>query len=280
MTEKSNIKNTTMNRESFVKDSSVNDFIQWLSIKLDAGFIHSYTDRRTQKVWDCISIYDAYKKYQWGGKGFQKNAETLDKLSSDLKNGIENKDTAKCSTACLEILRWGGVLRGNREKIKGIESLVQYLKDAKKKLATGKIESRDFYKEVYMNSGFTKIYSLYIDDFIIYDSRVGAALGFLVRRYCEEKKLDKIPELLRFAYGNSKGGTNRNPSIGDYKFPLLRNAGYYDNHIENNLKANWLLKEVLSYPSAFKNIPEQRQLRALEAALFMIGYEVPDKSEK
>ena len=259
MTEKSNIKNTTMNRESFVKDSSVNDFIQWLSIKLDAGFIHSYTDRRTQKVWDCISIYDAYKKYQWGGKGFQKNAETLDKLSSDLKNGIENKDTAKCSTACLEILRWGGVLRGNREKIKGSESLVQYLKDAKKKLATGKIESRDF---------------------IIYDSRVGAALGFLVRRYCEEKKLDKIPELLRFAYGNSKGGTNRNPSIGDYKFPLLRNAGYYDNHIENNLKANWLLKEVLSYPSAFKNIPEQRQLRALEAALFMIGYEVPDKSEK
>ena len=65
---KSNIKNITMNRESFVKDSSVNDFIQWLSIKLDAGFIHSYTDRRTQKVWDCISIYDAYKKYQWGGK--------------------------------------------------------------------------------------------------------------------------------------------------------------------------------------------------------------------
>lgn len=34
---KSNIKNTIMNRESFVKDSSVNDFIQWLSIKLDAG---------------------------------------------------------------------------------------------------------------------------------------------------------------------------------------------------------------------------------------------------
>ena len=39
-----------------------------------------------------------------------------------------------------------------------------------------------------MNSGFTKIYSLYIDDFIIYDSRVGAALGFLVRCYCEEKE--------------------------------------------------------------------------------------------
>ena len=50
-----------MNRESFVKDSSVNDFIQWLSTKLDAGFIHSYTDRRTKKVWDCISVYNAYE---------------------------------------------------------------------------------------------------------------------------------------------------------------------------------------------------------------------------
>ena len=56
--------------------------------------------------------------------------------------------------------------------------------------------------------------------------------------------------------------------------------GIQDNHIENNLKANWLLKAVLSYPSKFKNIPKKQQLRALEAALFMIGYEVPGKSEK
>lgn len=80
-----------MNRESFVKDSSVNDFIQWLSTKLDAGFIHSYTDRRTKKVWDCISVYNAYEKYQWGGEDFSGNAKILDKLSFDLKNSIENK---------------------------------------------------------------------------------------------------------------------------------------------------------------------------------------------
>ena len=146
-----------MNRESFVKDSSVNDFIQWLSTKLDAGFIHSYTDRRTKKVWDCISVYNAYEKYQWGGEDFSGNVKILDKLSSDLKNSIENKDTAMCSTACLGILKWGGTLRGNKEKIERNESLVQYLKDAKEKLTTGNMDSWDFYKEVYMNSGFTKI---------------------------------------------------------------------------------------------------------------------------
>lgn len=272
-----------MDRECFVSDSAVNDFIQWFSTKLDAGFMHSYTDRRTKKVWECISVYDAYKKYQWGGKNFCKNAEELDKLSSDLKAGIADENADVCRDACLGILKWGSVLRGNEEKIKRIEekkSLVQYLKDAEKKLTTGNIESRDYYEEVYMNSGFTKIYSLYIDNFIIYDSRVGAALGFLAGRYCEEKRLDKVPGLLRFAYGNSKGGTNRNPSTGNYTFPLLRNMGYYDNHIENNLKANWLLGEVLRRPSKFNDLPEKRRLRALEAALFMIGYEVPGKSEK
>ena len=79
-----------MNRESFVKDSSVNDFIQWLSTKLDAGFIHSYTDRRTKKFWDCNSLYNAYEKYQRGGEDFSVNAKILDKLSFDLKNSIEN----------------------------------------------------------------------------------------------------------------------------------------------------------------------------------------------
>lgn len=34
-----------------------------------------------------------------------------------------------------------------------------------------------------MNSGFTKLYSLIFDKFIMYDSRVAAALAFLVMRY-------------------------------------------------------------------------------------------------
>lgn len=263
-----------MNRESFITDNTVNDFIQWLSTQLDGDFNHTYKD----DSWECSSIYNAYEKYQWKGKDFSENAKELEQLSSDLKNSIANEDAEMCRTACLAILKWGGVLRGNKEKIEKIEekgSLVQYLKDAKQKLTTGNIESRDYYKGVYMSSGFSKIYSLYMDDFIIYDSRVGAALGLLVRCYCEEKKLDKVPELLRFAYGNKKGGKrkSRNPSKGNYTFPLLRNAGYYDNHIENNLKANWVLKEALSSSSKFKGL----NLRSLEAALFMIGYKIPDK---
>lgn len=75
--------------------------------------------------------------------------------------------------------------------------------------------------------------------------------------------------------------SNPNPDSKDNTFPLLRggkyDTGFYGNHIENNLKANWLLTEVLSRPSSFtQSLPIDRQLRALEAALFMIGYQIPN----
>ena len=57
---------------------------------------------------------------------------------------------------------------------------------------------------IIMNSGFTKIYSLYINDFIIYDSRVGAALCYLVKLYCIEQKQGGVPSLLKFAYGDAR----------------------------------------------------------------------------
>lgn len=271
-----------LSRDTYLKDENVKMFIEWLLPKLDVSFNHSYINQKTKKEWKCTSIHDAYNKYDWNGKNFKENDEELNTYSSSLKEGIANNDDAKCKAACLKILEWGGVLRGNKERLEQLShdwTLVQYLKNAQSALTTGCIESADFYKDVYMSSGFTKIYSLYIDDFIIYDSRVGAALGFLVRRFCEENKFQEVPDVLRFAYGNSRTKeVNRNPSFGIYKFPLLGYGEKSVNHIENNLKANWLLGEVLSLPSKFTQSRES-QLRALEAALFMIGYRLPDRKK-
>ena len=70
------------------------------------------------------------------------------------------------------------------------------------KLLECDIDLEEFTKsDIIMNSGFTKIYSLIVQDFIIYDSRVGAALGLLIKCFCEDKQKEKIPEELRFAWG-------------------------------------------------------------------------------
>lgn len=277
-----------LSKERFLADKYVQDFISWLGQRLDSESEYCYEMKNCKKDPKCSSLYAAYKNYNWKfrlkekeGNSFEDSSLCLNELSSQLKESINQGNNKLCQEACLSILKWGGALHSNEQKIKSLgNSLIEYLREAKDKLTTDTVEEADFYKvlskkNVYMNSGFSKIYSLYIDDYIIYDSRVGAALGLLVRKFAEDRSLSHVPEMLTFAYGNGRSGVNRNPSSDKYKFPLLRSGDRYNNHIENNLKANWLLKETLLRNESQFN-KEKDSLRALEAALFMIGYSVPD----
>jgi hypothetical protein len=129
------------------------------------------------------------------------------------------------------------------------------------------------------NSGMTKIYSLLVDDFIIYDSRVAAALGWAIVKFCREKDLQEVPECLRFPWAPAKETPNaqrpkwRNPSVGNLQFPRLQ---YGVEYARWNQRASWLLSEVVSITNTsfaeFNNITLCS--RALEAALFMIGYDL------
>jgi hypothetical protein len=131
------------------------------------------------------------------------------------------------------------------------------------------------------NAGMTKIYALLVPEFVIYDSRVAAALAWLVTRWCIETKLTLVPDLLRFPCMRPKEGDNpairkvRNPSCGQFRFPWLHGAV---NHAHWNLRASWILSAALN---ASRQEPEQNvfldqsnPLRALEAALFMWGYDL------
>lgn len=139
-----------------------------------------------------------------------------------------------------------------------------------------------FDETILMNSGFTKIYSLFLDNFIIYDGRVGAALGLLVSSFCKENELSNIPQSLILAYGDARptkldtGLNRRNPSLEIYQFPRLANNAL--RNTEYNLKANWLLKEIIEKTDTkFKKLDESIQLRAFKSSLFMIGYNVKIK---
>ena len=174
----------------------------------------------------------------------------------------------------------GVVLNYNRQKIEGLgDQLCQYLIFVKGWLEANKELEQYQHPDLLMNAGFTKIYALLVEDFIIYDGRVGAALGLLVRRFCEDKRLESVPAELKFAWGQGKatatgGGANRrNPSSEKYIFPMF--TGNLKRHLESNLMANWLLDEMVRRTgSKFNQLEENRQLWALQSALFMIGYDV------
>lgn len=283
-----------MRKEQFLNRAAVQSFIDWISLRLDdkGSFNHHYILKRPRGVlWDCDSIYSAYENYQWSfnckcplsgfgltGETFEECKLLLTDLSIGLRESIAQDDTELCQKYCISILEWGGVIPGNKNKVLGLDdNITTYLKNCKERLNADVFNLNGNYSDIIMTAGFTKIYSLLIDDFIIYDGRVGAALGLLVRKYCEEKGLRTIPPELLFAFGNSKENTvgvqnRRNPSQGIYKFPLLIAN---KKHTENNIRANWILKEILSKSiSKFNTIEPQTKLRAFESALFMIGYDV------
>ena len=283
-----------MRKEQFLNRATVHSFIDWISLRLDGNkcFNHIYILKRPRGVvWECDSIYSAYENYKWAftcksplssdsltGETFEECKFLLTNLSNGLRESIAQNDTILCQKYCIAILDWGGVLNGNKNKVFELgDNITTYFSDCKERLNANVFNLNGNYRDIIMTAGFTKIYSLLIDDFIIYDGRVGAALGLLVRKYCEEKALRAIPPELLFAYGNSKGDNygiqnRRNPSQGIFKFPLLIAN---KRHTENNIRANWMLKEILSKSfSKFNTIEPQTRLRAFESALFMIGYDV------
>lgn len=285
-----------INKFDFLISGQVKEFIIWIEKILDMprSFYHHYTMKKPAVDWSCDSIYAAFENYKWkfsatdpesgnkvSGSSFSESIKLFSKLYKLLDRSIEAEDCEKCIECCLSILEWGGVISKNDKKVKGLgNDICKYFKKVRIQINDNNFCVENIEDFVIMNSGFAKIYSLLVDDFIIYDGRVGAALGLLVRKYCEDNELDKVPYELEFAWGRGKETTyitsqcnKRNPSNEKYKFPeLLSNP---KRHLENNLRANWLLKEIIDTThSKFNRLDKRIQLRALEAALFMIGYDV------
>lgn len=279
-----------MQKNEYLESKDVEAFIHWLVEKVDEDqFNHKYIQKRPKgNLWTCNSVFNAFENYKWSfkctfpngevfsGSSYKESEAVLNRISIGIRKSLNESNTELFKAYCISILHWGGVLRSNREKINEMENSIEYFQNACLLLNPDVVSLNNNFDNILMNSGFTKIYSLLIDNFAIYDGRVGAALGLLVRKYLEESNSNDIPESLKFAYGNPKVSYSdkeellkRNPSNGKYKFPLLTNNGKL--HTKNNIKANWLINEVASRT---KFASCQNPMRALESALFMIGYDI------
>jgi len=120
-----------------------------------------------------------------------------------------------------------------------------------------------------MDSGLTKIYALASEKSIIYDDRVGAALGLLSRKYLESINETEVPPELKFMRSNK---SERNPSTTVFRFPSRpvkskkSNAPLFPRQAYSNLMANWIVTKLASELKWSRH--------QVEAALFMIGYRV------
>lgn len=288
-------------REDYLRQGHVQAFIKWLDSRLDGPevFQHQYYLKKRGQHWQCSSLYEAYEKYWWPynmacpvkvknltGGSFSESFNYLTDLAVIFRASVKNEDmdhTLKCAYA---MLKWGGVLNKNWDRVLSMgDGLCHYFTHIQKRLKISKVllENHD---GVIINSGFTKLYFLLVNDFVMYDGRVGAALGLLSRLFAEEQGLEKIPREIGFSFGSGRvaggqetTGNRRDPSRGRYKLPTFN--GNSMRHLHDNINASWLLKELADKTSSpFAELdqvpPLNKRLTALQSALFMVGYDVRD----
>ena len=263
-----------MTRDDYLRDPAVERFIEWLRplVRGDAPFLHEYW-MPGRRWWSCDSLWDAFCKYEWRGS-FESNQEQLVPLARDLRRAVACGDGEGFVKAALATLEWGGVAANNAATLDRLGgNALPTFRDASCLLDPSRADTSRLEDVRYMNSGWTKVYSLLLDDFSMYDGRVGAALGYLVWLHCAEQRLGQVPEPLRFRWHPGQGGHNRNPSRDTLRFPKL-NHGDPRTWAECNVRAAWILGAVRD-EGRFGDLDPRRRLRALEAALFMIGYELP-----
>ena len=284
-----------MTKQQYLSRPIVKEFIEWLK-RCDQDFAHSYFNRRTKKNWKCKSLNDAFQKYNWSFKNsegktkfkYSDNENELNMLSEKLKEAYKNKNIENLFQYSSKICKWGGVLGG--VKFGNLKTLIEnksYLleKYEKTEIAMSGLSADDeILGDIFnMNAGFTKIYSLLFDRLIIYDSRVGAALCLIVKDFCLIKGVKKIPSELKFGWSKAKedkyalNPKNRKPDkVGEDEFPDFNTKHKSHVHSKSMLRASWLIEKFITSTKGKNNV--SKKMREFEAALFMIGYDLPLKS--
>ncbi len=287
-----------MNKEQYLSDDNVSDFISWLidEIQKERNPYHSYFNRNRKEEWYCSSIFNAYENYYWPfscvmpngdkstGNSFVDSEVTLGILSNSLVNSIESGDAEMVAMCCSGILQWGGLwgISSYRRLVSDKVDLLKDLREGGKNLneiLAGQEFRSDklFDKERGVgtfNSGYSKFYHCIIPEIVIYDSRVAATMCLFVRKYCQESGYNTIHENIRFRHGpDGRSGQVRDPSTDGLHF---KGCGQDDSiRAYCAIRTSWILDKALqNAENRFSALDETSPLRAIEAALFMIGYDL------
>lgn len=252
---------------------------------------HSWKDwkaRHGVSEWWCQSLSQANEHYCWPEKAAPHDFASI---ASELRKSLAANDDAAALVACKAIFAWGGVARkANDASLLWVQSqtaaetLCRSILKSVELLNPGSAEPlKDFNGEkLLMNSAMTKIYSAAApDSLIIYDGRVGAALGLLTRSWLVANAERSVPADLAFRWGpntktkNQKDET-RNPSKDSFIFTNLYAAS--SEIPARNEEWAALVRMSSRLLGATREILGTQgntvTLGMLERSLFMLGYDV------
>lgn len=285
-----------MDRNTFLGQSDVRGFIDWLCIALPnldvhlrfrpSQFVKGGLNKKVVGIHNVHALYcwgSGWKDYQTGkwmaSADWPSTKASLDLLRHRLATALASQCDATTYDACRAVLQWGGV-RGAVPflgQLRQQGKLVHYLESCRPlfSLTTGqKLSQLNSSSILRFDAGLTKIHSL-IDTTgsPIYDSRVGAAIAMLYALY---RARAKVPAQLSFPTGAARGAQIRDPGgLGYSRAPQFFSSSVSAHGwARSQLELGWIIQETLiQAPTLFSGgLPER--CHAFEAALFMIGYDL------
>lgn len=234
-----------------------------------------------------------------GQESLAANARVLSLFAEALSDARRRCDNDAVAQVCVEIQFWGGTGRGEdspnvkwlreRQACADLDKrLCGYLDLCEKRFGNGEhyLPSRGADRTtsgnevgIRSNAGLTKIYSLAFGNFAIYDARVAAALGRILLKHLQMQETTTVPDDLNIRWTRrTTDYSRRDPAAHGLKLPVW--DGNDLEHLWSNVRVNWILREALvdtKFEEEVYRRPERypvTPLRALEAALFMLGYDV------
>lgn len=218
-----------------------------------------------------LNLWHAARLYRWGKADLATTQATLAPLSARLKAAWPPR-LPDFEAAAHEVLQWGGVARGNGDWIEANPGRLAASCQAIASMQGGGTFSEPAFRQAgaRMNSGFTKIYAMLLDGFLMYDSRVAAAFALLLTIYASQghPRPAFADELCVFS-----GRSGHRVADG------FANRSSEARHARANLVANWVVDALfLRHPAVAaiwqSMVPGTDRFRTVEAALFMLGYDI------
>ena len=243
----------------------------------------------TPQLWWCLNIQDAAEKYSWSDG----NVGSFASLALALQIALAEDDQNRIAALCFLILRWGGV----ENRSPGFQSWIvdqaangwlgNSLIDATRRLIPQSNADTDIFSgggrdSYFMDSSSTKIYAavamnfengldLPMQDVLIYDGRVAAAIGLITKYVLQSLGYDELPGGLRFPVERN---LKRDPSAEGFIFPKFGLSTPRQRQATHASRAAYA-RIASRYIQAITGILEPSvDFVIAEKGLFMIGYDV------
>ena len=285
------------NKSELVAIPAVEKFVAVLA-ELIAGetFNHAY------KGWHCDSLPDAKIGYQWHGDYLQ-NASRLRQLRKQIHQALgilphSQVDEQAAFIAAVKVFDWGQVHKGCVGYV--IEKLEQGHLASRLLAGIAAMDAENYnlarfdQSDLRMDSGLTKVYSLGAERSVIFDSRVCAALLLIATRCLSAQDKQELQRRWLIAGGKSSGKGNKRSAINHVQASLILQPEIsrlvdgkkvlFPLQAHLNLTSNWILQAAVKKAGALNKrldsdwqldiISNYERLRAVEAALFMIGADI------